>query len=71
MQHLYCKVAAKSLDNTFQAGKLYDYALDLHAVYDDKGEPYVLGNIDDKKSLTVYVDYFNSKSQTLATFVEV
>lgn len=68
---LYCKQAAKSLDNPFKAGTLYKYSKDLNLVYAADGTPFTLGTFENHGPLEARVDYFDDKSQVIATFKEV
>lgn len=66
-----CKVAAKSIDNPFETGKLYPYSEDQELVFTEDYISYALGTFDSESDkLTVYKDYFDQKSPTLAVFTK-
>lgn len=68
---LYCKVAAKNMNNPFSAGQVYKYSKDLNLVYDAGGTPHTLGTFENHGPLEAHVDYFDANSPVIAMFVEV
>lgn len=70
LQDVYCKVAAKSMDNPFKPGSVYKYSKDLNLVYDADGIPHTLGTFENHGPLEAHVDYFDANSPVLAMFVE-